>query len=89
MRQVYADAGCPPPEVDYVEAHGTGTPLGDPLLIDSVKSHLGHLQQLDNRRGPRARPAVVPAVVRTRAAGIAPRSGSTCSPRWAEPERAA
>lgn len=58
MREALADAAVPPDQVDAVMAHGTGTPVGDaaeiaainevldrsgdPVLVTSVKGHVGH-----------------------------------------------
>ena len=41
LRRAYADAGCPPSDVDYVEAHGTGTPLGDPIEAGALGAVCG------------------------------------------------
>lgn len=43
LRAAIRDAGACDDEVAYVNAHGTATPEGDPVEIDALKQHFGHL----------------------------------------------
>jgi acyl transferase domain-containing protein/NADPH:quinone reductase-like Zn-dependent oxidoreductase/acyl carrier protein/NADP-dependent 3-hydroxy acid dehydrogenase YdfG len=41
LREVYAQAGIAPGEIDYLEAHGTGTPVGDPIETHALGEAIG------------------------------------------------
>lgn len=47
LRELYADAGIDPAEVDYVEAHGTGTAVGDPIETRAIGLALGEKRPPD------------------------------------------
>lgn len=48
LRELYADAGIDPAEIDYVEAHGTGTAVGDPIETRALGLALGQLRPPDS-----------------------------------------
>jgi len=41
LREVYAQAGIAPGEIDYLEAHGTGTAVGDPIEAHALGEAIG------------------------------------------------
>ncbi len=41
LRELYAEAGIAPSEIDYLEAHGTGTAVGDPIETRALGVALG------------------------------------------------
>ena len=40
LREVYAEAGVTPSDLDYLEAHGTGTAVGDPIEAAAISDAL-------------------------------------------------
>ena len=47
LRELYAEAGIDPAEVDYLEAHGTGTAVGDPIETRALGQALGEARPKD------------------------------------------
>jgi acyl transferase domain-containing protein/NADPH:quinone reductase-like Zn-dependent oxidoreductase/acyl carrier protein len=55
LREVYADAGIAPDDIDYLEAHGTGTAVGDPIETRALGAALGEVR-------PAGRPLLIGSV---------------------------
>lgn len=47
LRELYAEAGIAPSEIDYLEAHGTGTAVGDPIETRALGLALGEARPTD------------------------------------------
>ncbi|MFM1891548.1 MAG: putative polyketide synthase, partial [Pseudomonadota bacterium] len=55
LREVYAEAGIRPGDIDYLEAHGTGTAVGDPIETRALGAALGEAR-------PAGRPLLIGSV---------------------------